>query len=642
MFASLPGVSAPPPFGGNQRTVVVRVDPDRLRSYQHVARRRRSRPSTAGNTISPSGNVRIGDEMPIVPVNSLVKQVEELETIPLRPGRTPTVYLRDVATVEDATDIPTGYALVNGRRAVYILVTKRADASTLSVVNAVKANLPQMQAVLPDDINVSFEFDQSPYVTGAMRGVGDRRGCWAPCLTGLMVLLFLRDWRSVIVVVLNIPLRPAAASVVALWLTGQTINLMTLGGLALAVGILVDEATVEVENIHTQMEHDRLGRPRRPAGQHARRPCRGCWRCSASWRCSSRRSSCRGRPAALFVPLSLAVGFAMVTSYLLSSTFVPVLSVWLLRHHHHAARTASPRRSPSTGSATPTAGRCGRLVRWRWAGRAGLPRRPRLLIARRSAGGSAWRSSPTVDAGQFQLRVRGPAGTPHRGDRGARPGRRWTRSPTGRSARTTSPSRVGYVGTGPVQLPDQRHLPVDRRARGGGPPRRPEARTAASASRTFEEPRCASSCRKMRAASGRRPMPGRAALVRAGRHRQRGDELRLADAGRGRRQRPEPRRQPRLRREGPRASWPKVPSLRDLQYGQSLDYPTVERRDRPRAGRPERRDGRGRRPLAGRGHLVEPLRRAQLLARPQDRHRLPGAGRDPATSAMDSVERGRD
>ena len=124
--------------------------------------------------------------------------------IPIRPGENPAVYLRDVATVEDASDIPAGYALVNGRRAVYILVTKRADASTLSVVNNVKDALPKMQAVLPDDIKVSFEFDQSPTVTSAVRSLATE-GALGALLTGLMVLVFLRDWRSVIVVVLNIP-----------------------------------------------------------------------------------------------------------------------------------------------------------------------------------------------------------------------------------------------------------------------------------------------------------------------------------------------------------------------------------------------------------------------------------------------------
>src|SRR5215217_7941615 len=251
MCASLPGVSAPPPFGGSQRTVVIRLTPDKLRSY-HMSPDEVISALTSGNVISPSVTIRIEDEMPIVPVNSLVKNIDELLTIPIRPGVSPTVYLRDVATVQDASDIPVGYALVNGRRAVYILVTKRADASTLSVVQNVKDALPSMQAVLPDDIRVGFEFDQSPTVTNAVRSLAVE-GALGAVLTGLMVLVFLRDWRSVIVVVLNIPFALCGA-LVALWLTGQTINLMTLGGLALAIGILVDEATVEIENIHRQMD----------------------------------------------------------------------------------------------------------------------------------------------------------------------------------------------------------------------------------------------------------------------------------------------------------------------------------------------------------------------------------------------------
>src|SRR5262249_30658568 len=158
-----------------------------------------------------------------------------LRNIPIRPGQ--NVYLRDLAEVEDGSDIRTSFALVNSRRAVYMLVSKRADASTLAVVNRVKAELPKMQAAVPEDIRLSFEFDQSPYVTGAMWGVASE-GLLGAILTGLMVLVFLRDWRSVIVVVLNIPFALLAA-LVAMWVIGQTLNLMTLGGLALAVGILV-------------------------------------------------------------------------------------------------------------------------------------------------------------------------------------------------------------------------------------------------------------------------------------------------------------------------------------------------------------------------------------------------------------------
>src|SRR3954466_3033392 len=340
MFAGLPGVSAPPPFGGNQRTVVVRADPERLRSYS-LSPDELVTALSNGNTISPSGNLRIGGLMPIVPLNTLVRHVKELEDIPIRVGSGPSVYVRDVATVQDASDIPAGYALVNGRRAVYILVTKRADASTLSVVRNVKEALPKMQAVLPDDIRVSFEFDQSPTVTNAVRSLAVE-GAFGAALIGLMVLVFLRDWRSVIVVVLNIPFAIAGA-LVALWLSGQSINLMTLGGLSLAIGILVDEATVEIENIHHKME----GTPSvalavRRGNLDTAVPRLLAMLCILAVFIPS--FFMQGAAQALFVPLSMAVGFAMVSSYLLSSTFVPVLSVWLLKHQHRP-EGQSPRRS---------------------------------------------------------------------------------------------------------------------------------------------------------------------------------------------------------------------------------------------------------------------------------------------------------
>jgi multidrug efflux pump subunit AcrB len=402
MFASLPGVSAPPPFGGSQRTIVVRVDPDRLRAYnappdEVVAA------LTAGNTISPSGNIRVKDMMPIVPVNAMVVQPKDLGKIPLKPGS--DVYLRDLATIEDSSDITTGYALVNGRRAVYILVTKRAEASTLAVVNEVRKNLPRMQDALPREIRVSFEFDQSPYVTRAMWGVGVE-GLLGALLTGLMVLLFLRDWRSVIVVVLNIPFA-LLGSVVALWLTGQTLNLMTLGGLALAVGILVDEATVEVENIHTQMEHTpSVARAVRLGNAETAVPRLLAMLCILAVFIPS--FFMEGAARALFVPLALAVGFAMVTSYLLSSTFVPVLSVWLLRRHHLAS--AATGRFSFVRMRDGYAGALQAVLRFRWPLVGAYVVGALLLIGLlgRQLGREIF---PTVDAGQFQLRLRAPTGT---------------------------------------------------------------------------------------------------------------------------------------------------------------------------------------------------------------------------------------
>src|ERR1700730_9671312 len=194
LFATLPGVSAPPPFGGSPRTVVVSADPDRLRAY-NMSPDEIVQAISKGNTISPSGNVRIGNEIPMVPVNSVVTDVGRLGDVPIRSEGTRTVFVRDIGTIADSADIEVGYALVNGRRTVYIPVTKRADASTLSVVNLVKENLPKFQAVLPPGVKVSYEFDQSPYVVRAIWGLSEE-GLLGAVLTGLMILLFLRDWRG--------------------------------------------------------------------------------------------------------------------------------------------------------------------------------------------------------------------------------------------------------------------------------------------------------------------------------------------------------------------------------------------------------------------------------------------------------------
>ncbi len=404
MFSTIPGVSAPPPFGGNARAVVVRVDPDRLRAY-NLSPEDVIKALTAGNAVSPSGNVRIGDEMPIVPFNAMVAQPKELGNIPIRPGQ--SIYLRHVVTsIDDATDIPTGYALVNGRRAVYIVVTKRPEASTLDVVNAVRANLANMRAALPpgSDINISFEFDQSPHVTQAMRGVA-LEALLGAALTGLMVLLFLRDWRSAIVVVLNIPLA-LLGSMIALALTGQTINLMTLGGLALSVGILVDEATVEVENIHTQLEKTgSVAVAVRRGNAETAVPRLLAMLCVLAVFIPS--FLMQGAARALFVPLSLAVGFAMITSYLLSSSFVPVLSVWLLRGN---AEKAAPSHAGPGALALAYARVLGAVTALRWVVVPAYFLLAAVLVAATYllVGVEIF---PKTDLGQFQLRLRAPPGT---------------------------------------------------------------------------------------------------------------------------------------------------------------------------------------------------------------------------------------
>src|SRR5499425_3042762 len=250
LFATLPGVSAPPPFGGAARSIVVSVDPDRLRAYR-MSPEEVIQAINSGNTIIPAGNVRTGDLLRLAPIDSVVSNVKQLENLPIRTGLGPTVFLRDIGTIDDSSDIITGYAEVNGRRTVYIPVTKRADASTLAVVNEVKSSLSQFQSAVPPDIKIDYEFDQSSYVRNSLLSVA-MEGLLGAVLTGLMVLLFLRDWRSSVIVVLTIPFALLTA-VVALWGAGQTINIMTLGGLALAVGILVDESTVVMENINATL-----------------------------------------------------------------------------------------------------------------------------------------------------------------------------------------------------------------------------------------------------------------------------------------------------------------------------------------------------------------------------------------------------
>jgi multidrug efflux pump subunit AcrB len=402
MFATLPGVSAPPPFGGNQRTVVIHVDPDKLSSY-HMSPEEVVKAVAAGNTILPAGNVRIGDLNRLAPLNSVVTDIQELANLPIRTGGGPTVFVRDVGRVENSSDILTGYALVNGRRTVYIPVTKRADASTLDVVNRVKSELPRMQSLIPEDIKVSFEFDQSTYVKNAIRGLVTE-GALGAFLTGLVVLLFLRDPRSALIVVVTIPLALLAA-LVGLWLTGQTVNIMTLGGLALAVGILVDESTVAIENIHTHMAR----------GEPKARAILGAARETLAPRLLALLAILAvfvpsfflvGIARSLFIPLSLAVGFAMLASYLLSNTLVPVLSAWLLREHREGDRREGlfPRFQRWYGR------RVGRAMNFRWQALAcyAVVVAVGLFVVGRRLGTDIF---PTVDTGQFQLRLRAPTGT---------------------------------------------------------------------------------------------------------------------------------------------------------------------------------------------------------------------------------------
>src|SRR4051794_2974424 len=330
-FTSIPGLVAPAPFGGNVRTVVIKVDPQLLRAHNltpdqvvgalHI-----------NNQATPAGNVRIGDYNYYTPANTTIKNIKDFGDIPLFKGGVQNVYLRDIATVEDAADITTGYALVNGKRSIYLPITKSADASTWEVVQNLKKALPRFQSLLPEDVKLSYEFDQSVYVINSVKSL-ITEGAIGAILTGLMVLLFLGDRRGALIVILTIP-TSIIAGVLFLYLFHQTINIMTLSGLALAIGILVDESTVTIENIH---QHLAMGKPKALAIWDACKeiafPKLLILLCILA--VFAPAFTMTGIPGALFLPLAMAIAFSMITSYFLAQTFVPIMANWLMKGHHH-------------------------------------------------------------------------------------------------------------------------------------------------------------------------------------------------------------------------------------------------------------------------------------------------------------------
>lgn len=328
-FTSMPGLLAPPPFGGNIRTVVIKADPELLRSH-NLTPDQLVEAMRLNNQTSPSGNVRVGDYNYITPTNTTIKTVKEFENIPIFKGGVQNLYMRDVATVEDGADVTAGYALVNGKRSVYLNIAKSADASTWEVVQNLKKAIPTLEAQLPEDVKLSFEFDQSVYVINSVKSLLTE-GAIGAILTGLMVLLFLGDARGALIVILTIP-TSIIAGVLFLQLFGQTINIMTLSGLALAIGILVDESTVTIENIH---QHFDMGKPKALAIWDACKeiafPKLLILFCILAVFAPAFTMS--GIPGSLFLPLALAIGFSMITSYLLAQTFVPVMANWLMKSH---------------------------------------------------------------------------------------------------------------------------------------------------------------------------------------------------------------------------------------------------------------------------------------------------------------------
>ena len=330
-FTTVPGLIGSPPFGGNIRTVVIKADPELLRLH-NMTPDQLVEAMRVNNQSTPSGNIRIGDKNYITPANTSIKNIKDFENIPLFKGGVQNLYLKDVATVEDGADITAGYALVNGRRSVYISVAKGADASTWEVVQNLKKAMPKMQSQLPEDVKLSYEFDQSTYVINSVKSLLSE-GIIGAILTGLMVILFLGDLRGAIIVILTIPTSIISA-VLFLNLFGQTINIMTLSGLALAVGILVDESTVTIENIHQHLD---MGKPKALAIWDACKeiafPKLLILFCILS--VFAPAFTMGGIPGSLFLPLALAIGFSMIVSYFLAQTFVPVMANWIMKVKHH-------------------------------------------------------------------------------------------------------------------------------------------------------------------------------------------------------------------------------------------------------------------------------------------------------------------
>jgi len=326
---NIPGMTTAPPFGGSPRTIEINIDPNKLRTHQ-LTPDQIVEAISRNNITAPSGNVYIDDINYLTPTNNTIKTVDEFGDIPIFKGSVKNVYIRDVATVKDGADITTGYALIDGKRSVYINIAKSGNASTWDVVKNLKKAIPDIQKNLPDDVTISYELDQSVYVINAVKSLVVE-GVLGAVLTGLMVLLFLKDRRAALIVVLTIPIS-IICGVLFLKLFGQSINIMSLSGLALAVGILVDESTVTIENIHQHLAMDKTkAQAIWDACKEIAFPKLLILLCILAVFAPAFMMT--GIPGSLFMPLALAISFSMIFSFLLSQTFVPVLANWLMKEH---------------------------------------------------------------------------------------------------------------------------------------------------------------------------------------------------------------------------------------------------------------------------------------------------------------------
>ena len=415
-LAPVPGVTLPTPAGGKYRQIMVDIDPDKLLSRGLTPLDIVNAVNTQNLTL-PSGTAKIDDKQYTVRTNATPATIDDLNMMPVKFMNGSTIFLKDVAQVRDGSMVQQNIAREDGRRAVLLSIIKNGNASTLTVVNGVKRVLKEMQAAAPPGLKISQLFDQSVFVTAAVQGVL-REGAIAAGLTALMILAFLGSWRSTLVVMISIPLA-ILSSLIVLYFLGETLNTMTLGGLALAVGILVDDSTVTIENTHRLLTEEHM--PLAKATLH------GAAEIAVPTLVSTLAISCvftsvvflDGPAKYLFTPLGLAVVFAMLASYGLSRTLTPITIGLLLRgEKHHALGSAAPGLFTRVSMAFERS-----FERLREGYRKLLtillPRRAIVPVALAGVlvlGGTLTvfvgrDFFPFIDGGQIQLHVRAPAGT---------------------------------------------------------------------------------------------------------------------------------------------------------------------------------------------------------------------------------------
>src|SRR5580658_4365296 len=339
-LVTVPGAAIPYPYGGKQRQIQIDVDPSKLQSLglsgQDVANA-----LAAQNLIQPAGSSKIGSFEYVIQVNNSPLKANELGDLPIKVVNGATVYIREVATVSDGNPPQTNVVHVNGNRSVLMMVLKSGYISTLDIIAGVKKKVISYKDSLPDELKVGFVGDQGVFVAASIEGVV-REGVIAALLTSVMILLFLGSWRSTIIIATSIPLA-VFGSITMLAAIGETLNIMTLGGLALAVGILVDEATVTIENINWHLEQGKDVRPAILDGAN-----QIVVPAFVSLLCICivfvPMFFLQGIPRFLFVPMAEAVIFAMIWSFILSRTLVPTMAMYLLKpHQHHEHGTPLPR-----------------------------------------------------------------------------------------------------------------------------------------------------------------------------------------------------------------------------------------------------------------------------------------------------------